>query len=235
MKGIYLVGGYPDRESFVKGLETVMDSGVDFVEVGIPFNDPVADGPVIAEAIMKTADAGVSADSIIEDMERCVRPGIKMYVMTYCHIVFAYGIRKFSERCKGLLSGIILADLPNRMHPFFLDRGLEVPIVPFATLESREEDLAGLGKAGSDFIYFVGLRGITGATADFGSREMKDQVARLRSHTGKKIVIGFGVKTSADAGRALSLGDGFVAGTEAVRRQGNASELRHYLGDLLGN
>jgi tryptophan synthase alpha chain len=93
--------------------------------------------------------------------------------------------------------------------------------------------MASLGVGPGDFIYFVGLRGTTGAAADFRSPELVDKVHALRSMTGKPVVIGFGIKNSDDARTALSLGDGFVIGTEAVRRQCDAGALRGYLGDVL--
>jgi tryptophan synthase alpha chain len=233
MKGIYILGGYPDRERFRQGLRAVLESGADFIEVGIPFNDPVADGPVIAGAAMSAAGSGITVEKILEDMESCPRSGVRLFAMTYCNILYRYGIPEFSERCRGLLDGIILADLPNRMHRFFYERGLTLPIIPFVTLESRGGDIASASYSPGAFVYFIGLRGITGATADFGSVEMAEQVARVRSCTGKKVVIGFGIKNGDDARRAMELGDGFVVGTEAVKRQGDVSALRIYLDGLL--
>ncbi|MBN1531742.1 MAG: tryptophan synthase subunit alpha [Spirochaetes bacterium] len=233
MKGIYILGGYPDRGRFVQSMRAVAEAGADFIEVGIPFNDPVADGPVIAGAAMETANSGITVEEILEDMESCRRSGVRLFAMTYCNIIYRYGIARFSERCRGLLEGVILADLPNRMHSFFYERGLDLPIIPFVTLESRGDDIVSASYSPGSFVYFIGLRGITGATADFESTEMTEQVVRVRQHTGKRVVIGFGIKNGDDARRALALADGFVVGTEAVRRQGDLPALREYLEGLL--
>lgn len=229
MKGIYLVGGYPDRGSFIRSFNAVAESGADFIEVGIPFNDPVADGPVIAKAILQAADNGITADMVLEDIRANKKPGTAVYVMTYANIIYSYGIERFSQKGRDILDGLIIADCPNRKHQFFYERGLDIPLVPFGTLESRELDFDSLSESKGDFLYFVGLRGITGAAADFSSKELHDKLSMLRERTRKKVIIGFGVKTRKDAARALALGDGFVVGTEAVRRQDDENSLRDYL------
>lgn len=235
MKGIYLVGGYPDRKTFRRCLLAVAEAGADFVEVGIPFNDPVADGPVIADATLKAANAGITADMVLEDIEAVGEIQTAVYAMTYSNILYSYGIRRFSDRSRDTLHGVILADLPNRMHRFFRDRGMAVPLIPFATLESRDDDFTSMVDGPGGFIYFVGLRGITGSSADFRSPEITDRMRSLKTRTGKNVVVGFGVKTVDDARSALALGDGFVVGTEAVKRQRDVNALREYVEVILGH
>ncbi len=229
MKGIYLVGGYPDREGFKEAARVVAERGFDFLEVGIPFNDPVADGPVIAEAALSVIEAGVTPEMIMEDVRSIRDLPLKKYVMTYANIVDAFGLERFSREGEGLLSGVILADLPNRMRPAFCASGLSLPVIPFATLETREKDQDLLAEAEGDFIYFIGLRGITGARADFRDPDLISKVEQIRDACGKPIVIGFGIKDRGDVEAALAAGDGFVVGTEAVRRQDDPDALRKYL------
>jgi tryptophan synthase alpha chain len=157
---------------------------------------------------------------------------IKKYIMTYANIIYSYGIESFSTRMNGHVQGIIIPDLPNRMAKLFYDNNFGIPIVPFATLETRESDIELMDSSRSEFIYFVGLRGITGAAADFGTGEFTGKVDLLRKKTSKKIVIGFGIKTAEDAEQALALGDGFVVGTEAVKRQGDPETLEEYISTL---
>jgi tryptophan synthase alpha chain len=233
MKGIYIVGNYPDREKFIESFRAVADAGYDFIEVGIPFNDPVADGPVIAAAVNESVKKGVSADDIIDILHELKDVKIKKYIMTYANIVYSYGIKKFSDRVKDILDGIIIADLPNRMRHHFSDSGFEVPIIPFATLETRDEDIEILKETTGDFVYFVGIRGVTGSSADLKSEEIISKVEALKKLTNKKVIIGFGIKTRADAHDATGLADGFVAGTEAVKRQKNPGELKEFLKELI--
>jgi tryptophan synthase alpha chain len=232
MKGIYLVGGYPDREGFKRAARVVAECGFDFLEVGIPFNDPVADGPVIAGAALSVIEAGVTPEMIMEDIRSIRDLPLKKYVMTYANIVDAYGLDRFSKESEGLLSGVIIADLPNRMRPALCGSGLSLPVIPFATLETREKDLELLSEAEGDFIYFIGLRGITGARADFRDPDLVAKVREIREACGKPIVIGFGIKDINDVWAALESGDGFVVGTEAVRRQDDPEALREYLVSL---
>ena len=233
MKGIYIVGGYPDRNKFKESFKTIADSGFDFIEVGIPFNDPTADGPVIAKAINETIDNGTQINDIIDDIILLSDVDIKKYVMTYSNIIYSYGIKKFSDKLKDYIDGIIIADLPNRMTKLFYDKGFDIPIVPFATLETRESDIDLIKESRSEFIYFVGIRGITGSNADFTSKELTDKIDMLKKQSDKKIIIGFGIKNSSDVDKALNIGDGFVVGTEAVKRQNDIKSFKNHITSLI--
>jgi tryptophan synthase alpha chain len=232
MKGIYLTGGYPDSRTFRTCCEAVASSGFSFIEVGIPFNDPIADGPVIAGAIHESLRGGATPAAVMDDIERLKDLRLKKFVMTYANVIYSCGIREFSDRMAPFLDGVIIPDLPNRMSGLFYDSGFAIPIVPFATLESRESDIDAMNSSPSEIIYFIGVRGITGAQSDFAAPELIDKIGMIRRRTGKKIIIGFGIKTGSDAMQARSVGDGFVVGTEAVRRQRDPAVLREYLDSL---
>ncbi|MBN2161064.1 MAG: tryptophan synthase subunit alpha [Spirochaetes bacterium] len=232
MKGIYLAGGYPDIDTFTESARAVVASGFDFIEIGIPFNDPIADGPVIARAIYDSISSGVTPAQVMKCIAGFNHAQIKKYAMTYANIIYSFGIRKFSEEMAGYLDGVIIPDLPNRMARLFYDSGFEIPIVPFATLETRESDIKMMNESASDIIYFVGLRGITGARSDFTSPELLDKIGMIKKNTEKKVIIGFGIKNSIDAGKAMAIADGYVVGTEAVLRQNDPAELKKYLGSL---
>ncbi len=233
MRGIYILGGYPDRESFKKRFLAVAETGYDFIEVGLPFNDPVADGPVIAGAHNRVINNGTTIQSIINDIIDLKNISIKKYIMTYSNIIYSYGIDAFSKKLDGYIDGLIIADLPNRMIGFFYGRGLKIPIVPFATLETRNSDLDSIIHSKSDFIYFVGIRGITGSKADLTSKELLEKIKMLRAVTDKKIIIGFGIKSPEDAAAALIAGDGFVVGTESVSRQEDPVKFERYIKSLM--
>ena len=233
MKGIYLAGGYPDMATFIECFNAVVSAGFDFIEVGIPFNDPIADGPVIAGAIHDSLAAGVTPPSVMDGIRALRGSGIKKYVMTYANIIHACGLKRFSDDMAGLLDGVIIPDVPNRMARLFYDGGFALPIVPLATLETRASDLALMNESASEIIYFVGVRGITGARSDFTAPELVDKITMIRDNTDKKVIIGFGVKTGSDARQACAIGDGYVVGTEAVRRQKEPEELKRYLRSLV--
>ena len=232
MRGIYLVAGYPDGQTFKACYQTVVRSGFDFIEVGIPFNDPIADGPVIAEAIHRSLSSGVTPDGVMEDISMLQRGRLRQYVMTYANIIYSYGIQNFSDKMSGKIDGVIMPDVPNRMSDLFYDGGFGIPIVPFATLETRHADIDLMNRSKSDIIYVVGLRGITGSAGNLESRELHRKIRMIKENTDKKIIIGFGIKTRDDARAALQIGDGFVVGTEAVKRQKNPALFKEYLDSL---
>jgi tryptophan synthase alpha chain len=233
MRGIYLVAGYPDEKRFMESFRAVDRSGFDFVEIGIPFNDPIADGPVIAGAIHEALACGATPGKVMKDTRSLHDCGIKKYVMTYANVIYSMGPGKFSDEMSGVLSGVIVPDLPNRMARRFYESGLGIPVVPFATLETRETDIDLINGSESGILYFVGVRGITGSAGNLDSPELLDKIKMLRESTSKKIIIGFGIKTKNDADRALEIGDGFVVGTEAVKRQKDPEELEDYLHSLM--
>ncbi len=232
MRGIYIVGRYPNQAAFIESFKNINDAGFEFIEIGLPFNDPVADGPVISEAAHSVIDKDITPEEIINDIISLKELSIKKYIMTYANIIYAYGIKKFSSMLKDHLTGLILADVPNRLAKMFYEEGLEIPIVPFATPETREEDILAMKDSQSEFIYFVGIRGITGSKADLTDPEITEKVKKIQDITGKKVIIGFGIKNKEDAHSALAISNGYVVGTEAVRRQGT-EDFKPYIEGLL--
>jgi len=233
MRGIYMPGGYPDRKSFLKCFDAVVDAGFEFVEVGVPFSDPVADGPVIETALGKVIANGTTIYDIRDDLRKVKDAPIKTYVMTYSNMIYSYGISKFSEDFKDLIEGVIIADVPNRMHEYFYAKGFEIPIISFVTPESRKRDIADIWESKGDFIYFVGIRGITGGQSNNNSDEIKSRIAEIRDVTDKKIILGFGIRTKEDAKSALEVAGGFVVGTAAVKVQDDFAEYSKYIKSLI--
>ena len=127
MKGIYLAGGYPDSATFMECFRAVDSGGFDFIEVGIPFNDPIADGPVIADAIHASLKNGITPDTVMNDILSVRNSGIKKYVMTYANIIYSYGIKKFSDRLSGCLDGVIIPGPAQQDGAPFLRQWLRHP------------------------------------------------------------------------------------------------------------
>lgn len=232
MKGIYLVGGYPDRAAFRDRLATIEELKFDFVEIGLPFSDPVADGPVIAGAMHRVLEAGITIDDILADIARVPGNGADRYLMTYANVVYRYGAKRLGEKLNDGVRGVILPDVPVRMQGRMVQLGLALAQVPFVTPESREEDLAAIAGQTPPFVYFIGVRGITGGAAAPGSSEVKRQVDAIRRHTTAPVVLGFGIRTPQQAAEALASADGFVIGTAAVERQHDHDAYRGYLEEI---
>lgn len=232
MNGIYLMGNYPDEKTFLTCCDIVYDCGYDFIEVGIPFNDPVADGPVIASAAHQVLENGQNTQLILESIGKMAQSKTK-YIMTYSNIVFSHGIERFYQQTSKVVDGYILADLPNRMkNKLFEASEMKNRIIPFATLETRDEDIEHINNSHADFVYFIGVRGITGAQSNPFKDEVEEKVKQLKASLDIPVVIGFGIKSMEDVNAALELGDGYIIGTEVVKRQHNPNELKAYLESL---
>lgn len=233
MKGIYILGNYPNRETFVECFNSIIDAGYEFVEVGVPFSEPVADGPVIASAVQEVIEQGGKSKDILRELKSLELKNAKLYIMTYSNIIYNYGLKSFSDDFKEILSGIIVADVPNKLHSYFYDKGFEIPLIPFVTPESREEDIRKVADMKGDFIYFIGLRGTTGGSVDLASSEISERISQIKKITDKTIVMGFGIKDKTDADKALNVADGFVVGTAAVKLQKNPTEYTAFVKSLI--
>ena len=233
MRGIYIVGGYPDLETFYSCVNIIYELGFDFIEVGLPFSESVADGEIISNAIQNVVQKKISLNEIIDILKNFKSKKFKKYVMTYSNILYSYGLSKFSKNFKKYIDSVIIADLPNKMYDFFINKGFSMCVIPFVTPESRLEDIKKLKNRECDFIYFIGIRGITGGTIDINSNYIKEKINLIKELTGKKVIIGFGLKNRQHTKKALEIADGFVIGTEAVKRQKNIIELKTYLESIL--
>jgi tryptophan synthase alpha chain len=230
MKGFYILGGYPDMKKFEEVFKYLAEKA-DFVEVGLAYNDPVADGPVIAEAASKVVKSNIKIDDILKIVEAYKKS--KVYIMTYANIFYQYGLREFSQKYGKLINGVIVADLPNRMHGFFYDNGFDIPVIPFVTPESRDEDIEELKGSKADFIYFVGVRGVTGSEVNFLDTELVEKVQFVKKVTNKNVVFGFGIKTKNDTEKVMTYADGFVIGTEAVKRQTDTTQFKRFINSII--
>ena len=213
--GIYLLANYPSRESFIEAVKICGEENIDFLEIGFPFSDPIADGDALEKACCDTL-ARYTADDAMHGLHKARRifPG-KIYVMTYTNIVYSPGIDAFAGKL-GAVSGIILADLPFReMGPFekaFKRHG--IPVIRFLTPESRDADIDAAVQGACEFVYFVSKRGTTGG--EFGlDRETQAKIGRARGKGGV-VFLGFGIKDRKDVETAFRYADGAVIGTGAM-------------------
>lgn len=232
MLGIYLTMGYPDVKSSMKLLNFLIEAkNVDFIEIGIPFSDPIADGAVIADASHKAILGGATTNVILEELSKIDKKSKKIYIMTYANIIYGYGVDKFEARVKSFCDGLIIPDLPNIYNDFFHKLGGSLNIMPFVTLQSSNSDIQNLKNLGIDCVYIVSTRGITGSTVNFDSSELLEKIEQVKS-IGKKAFVGFGIKNKSDVDAVLKVADGAIIGTEAVKRQNNYEEYTKFIDSL---
>ncbi len=231
--GIYLVANYPTKEAFLGAVRACEELGVDFLEVGFPFSDPVADGDVLEKASVATLKQFKLDDFIAAFRKARAIFTKKLYIMTYTNVVYSAGLDRFSERI-GPCDGLILADLPLR-EIARVGKGTKntsVDLIRFLTPESRPEDVSEALKGAREFIYFVSKRGTTGG--QFGlDAETKGKIAAVRGR-GVPVYIGFGIQERQDLEVAYGAADGAIIGTKAVAElEGGVDRFRAYLGSLL--
>ena len=213
--GIYLLANYPSKERFIEAVQICDHLGVDFLEVGFPFSDPVADGDLLERASYETLKRFNFNDFAENLGEARTRFRGRIYIMTYANVLYGIGIERFAEKA-GPITGIILADVPLRETNLF-ERPLAkhgINLVRFLTPESRAEDIKYALKGAKDFIYFVSKRGTTGG----GFTLDKETIEKIKQARGKgsDVYIGFGIKERKDVELAFEAADGAIVGTRAV-------------------
>jgi tryptophan synthase alpha chain len=236
----YLMGGYPDLAASAEHLAAAARHS-DVIELGIPFSDPLADGPVIQAAGQRALERGVRPEDVLELAEG-LRGGPPIVVMTYVNIVLAAGPRAFMERAaRAGVAGVILPDLP-------IDEGADVReqarragvcLVPLAAPTTADDRLAAIGRAAEGFVYCVALTGVTGRQVEVGD-ELRGFLDRARAVTDVPLAVGFGIRTPADVAGVGAIADGVLVGSELIRRIGaaegsaaGASEVEAFCADAV--
>lgn len=221
----YLMAGYPDLERSREIARAYVDGGADLIELGIPFSDPLADGPVIHEAGVAALATGVRVDDALT-VVRDVAERVPVVVMCYANIILARGLERFADMLLAVgASGLIVPDLPLEEAPATLDaldaRGLA--LVPLVAPTTPDERLALIGERARGFLYTVSVTGTTGErTANDGG--LPGVLARARAHTDVPVAVGFGIGTPEQAAAAADAGaDGVIIGSRLVRAAAEAA------------
>lgn len=222
----YLMGGFPTLEQSLRIGEAYVAAGADLIELGVPYSDPLADGPVIHEAGTRALAAGASLGGVLE-VARALTPSVPVVLMCYANMVLAPGAGAFVERlARAGVCGLIVPDLPVGEGPEVLEacdaHGLAlVPLVAPTTTPGR---MAMIGGQARGFLYAVSVVGTTGereALAD----TFAEMVARAKASTSVPVALGFGIGTPEQARMAADAGaDGVIVGTRLVRAASEAPE-----------
>jgi tryptophan synthase alpha chain len=217
----YLMGGFPDVEaSRAIGLACA-DAGADLVELGIPFSDPLADGPVIHAAGTHALAAGVTPGDVLGVCESLAER-LPVMLMVYANLVLANGGTAFVDRAAGAgAAGLIVPDLPHdeaaEARAACDARGLA--LVPLVAPTTTDERLREVGEDARGFVYTVSLTGTTGERAELPP-ELRATVERVRAATTVPVAVGFGIATAEQARAVAELADGVIVGSRLVRAAG---------------
>lgn len=218
----YLTAGHPDPATSITLLREVAAAGADVLEIGVPFSDPMADGPVIQRSSQIALDQGMSLARTL-DLVAEAALDIPVVLFSYLNPVLAAGPQVLADASAAGVDGILLTDLPVGADPdrerWLGSSGLDfVRLVAPTTPPAR---MAEIGRHGSGFVYLISRLGVTGERAALPD-DLPDTVTRLRAATALPVCIGFGISTPAQAQQAARLGDGVVVGSALVRAAGES-------------
>ena len=230
----YLMGGFPDIEASKAIGEAYADGGADLVELGVPFSDPLADGPVIHAAGTAALKAGATTDAVLGVCETLALR-LPVVVMCYANIVLARD--DFAARIAAAgASGLIVPDLPMEEAPPLLDAcdAAGVALVPLVAPTTPDDRLRAIGERARGFLYTVSVTGTTGERAAL-SDTFASTVERARSHTDVPVALGFGIATPEHAAQAAAAGaDGVIVGSRLVRAAADGEDVRSLVDELAG-
>jgi tryptophan synthase alpha chain len=216
----YLPAGFPTISGAIGAAKAMAGAGADIIEVGLPYSDPLMDGPVIAEAVHRSLTAGTRVADVLGTVEAIAAASIPALVMTYWNPVDRYGVRAFArDLAQAGGSGLITPDLTPEEAGSWLEASEEYGLdrVFLAAPSSTGERLARIAKACRGFIYAASLMGITG-TRDAVSGDATRLVSRIRPHTDLPVAVGLGVSNGAQAAQVAAFADGVIVGSAFVRR-----------------
>ncbi|MBM7693859.1 tryptophan synthase alpha chain [Peribacillus deserti] len=216
----YIMGGDGGMERLKTDILFLQESGADIIEIGVPFSDPVADGPVIQEAGLRALEKGTSISLILETLNEIkgdVR--VPLILMTYINPVLQYGIEKFAQNSeRAQIAGCIFPDLPLEEESLVKEAlsKTDIAVIRLASLTSPEERLKGLAEDSEGFIYAVTVKGVTGERAELDAAELEAKISELKTYTTTPVLAGFGISTPSLAKKVLPFCDGVIVGSKIV-------------------
>jgi tryptophan synthase alpha chain len=215
----FITCGDPDLETTKKTLLELQKNGADLIELGIPFSDPTAEGPVIQGANIRALKNGITTDDIFQ-MVAEIRSEITvpMVFMTYANVIFSYGMDRFFEKCKETgMDGVILPDVPFEEKEEFEIVAARYGIDFISMVAPTSEDrIARIASEAKGFIYIVSSLGVTGTRTSINT-DVKSLVEKIRKVTDVPCAIGFGISTPEQAAQMAGISDGAIVGSAIVR------------------
>ena len=220
--GVFLTAGYPSLEYSKKIFKKILDAKVDFIEIGLPFSDPMADGPLIQHSSQIAIEQNTSVEECFKLVKeiRKINNEIPIILMGYYNPIHYYGNLKFIK--KAVLSGIdglIIVDLPMEEDEEFYNLSYKnnLPLIRLVTPTTDEERLKKILKNAQGFVYYVSVTGITG-TKSASVNDVKNKIKVIKKITNLPVIAGFGIKNSVDAKKMSSISDGIVIGSSLVNK-----------------
>lgn len=215
----FITCGDPDLETTGAVVRAAVENGADLIELGIPFSDPTAEGPVIQAANIRALTGGITTDRIF-DFVRELRKDVSvpMVFMTYANVVFSYGTERFARACAEIgMDGLILPDVPfeekEEFAEVFRKYGLDLVSLIAPTSRNRAAMIA---KEASGFLYLVSSLGVTGVRSEI-TTDIGAMVRQVKQYTDVPCAVGFGISTPEQAAKMAAVSDGVIVGSAIIK------------------
>ena len=222
----YLMGGFPDLETSLAIGRAYVDAGAHLIELGVPFSDPLADGPVIHAAATAALRGGVRVPDVLR-LGRSLAEHVPVVAMVYANPIFTRGAERFVGTLRDAgISGMIVPDLPLEEAGELLELcdAAEIALIPLVTPTTPEDRLARIGARARGFVYTVSLTGTTGERASLDGA-LAGLLTRVRAHSSVPLAVGFGISAPAQAAAAAAAGaEGVIIGSRLVRAAGEVPD-----------
>ena len=215
----FITGGDPDVETTYELIKTMAANGADIIEIGIPFSDPIAEGPVIQEADLRALSSGTTTDALFDMVVRLRKEiDIPLIFMTYANPIYVYGKERFMKRCAEVgIDGVIVPDIPfeekAELSGVCKENGIDLISMIAPTSDDRIETIA---KEAEGFIYCVSSLGVTGVRSEIKT-DIGAMVAHVKTVTDTPVAVGFGISTPEQAKKMAALSDGAIVGSAIVK------------------
>jgi len=237
----FVTGGDPEQKTSQEILKTIIENGADMIEIGMPFSDPMADGPTIQRSSIRAIKSGTNLNTIFKICTdiRKFNKDIPIILMGYYNIIFHYGIKQFTQICSSVgIDGLIIVDLQpeedDELYVSIKNKGID--LIRLITPNTTSERLKIITSNASGFLYYVTITGITGQeSADI--HELKKSILKIRNYSDLPIVAGFGINNKNQINEICKITDGAVVGSSIIKiiekNQGNKEEMLRLIGTFV--
>ncbi|MCH5259320.1 MAG: tryptophan synthase subunit alpha [Lachnospiraceae bacterium] len=232
----FITCGDPDLETTAAVVRAAAENGADLIELGIPFSDPTAEGPVIQGANLRALNGGITTDKIFDFVKELRRDvTVPMVFMTYANVVFSYDAKRFISTCKNIgIDGLILPDLPfeekDEFQSLCKENGVDLVSLIAPTSENR---IAMIAKEAEGFLYIVSSLGVTGMRSEIKT-DLASIVKVVRENTDVPCAIGFGISTPEQAKKMADISDGAIVGSAIIKLlEKHGKDAPKYIGEYV--
>lgn len=232
----FITCGDPDLETTAAAVRAAVENGADLIELGIPFSDPTAEGPVIQGANLRALSGGITTDKVFDFVREIRRDvSVPMVFMTYANVVFSYGSERFISTCKEIgIDGLILPDIPfeekDEFQPICKKYGVDLISLIAPTSQNR---IAMIAKEAEGFLYIVSSLGVTGTRSEIET-DLGEMVKLVRENAKIPCAIGFGISTPEQAKQMADIADGAIVGSAIVKLlEKHGKDAPRYIGEYV--